>query len=347
MTGRVRAAVAALAVVAGLAACGSKSSAPSGPAPELTGLSTVPSDADVLIGVEVARLANSPLVERAVDQVLMRDPLLQGRWDELKEVCKIDFVTQVRRVMLALGPTPAGGRPGTGPVLMVATGNLVENDLTACIGKLVGKGQGTVTGKDAGGRTLYTVKDGARTMFMAFSRADTVVLGTDEAYVTQAIGPGKKALDHPELAAWLKLANQNAPVWAVGRVDERVKANLIKVIQGQIKAGPSAIVGSIDLSNGAKVDARAVMASADDAKALESWTNDQKALIGAALQGKALAKVVDKVAISSDGAAVKIAATLTMDDVNHLLSVLDGGKPAEQISPPPPTPAGSGSGQPE
>jgi hypothetical protein len=70
---------------------------------------------------------------------------------------------------------------------MIATGQLPETDLSECVGKLVGKGGGAVTGKPINGRTLYEVKDGARAMYFAYGRADTVVLGNTEAYVLEAI----------------------------------------------------------------------------------------------------------------------------------------------------------------
>jgi hypothetical protein len=214
----------ALLLVSGACAfgCGKKADR-GGPPPETTGLAAVPFNAEVIVGADVSKLAASPIIERAVDQLLLRDEKLAATWQQVREGCKIDIAKQVKHVLLAVGPTPPGGRPGTGPTLMIATGNIPEADLSECVGKFVGKGGGSITGKTAGGRTVYQVKDGARVMFFAFGRADTVVLGTTESYVIEAIGPGKKALDHPELAAWLKLVDQNLPLWAVGRIDERVR----------------------------------------------------------------------------------------------------------------------------
>ncbi|MBS1122385.1 MAG: hypothetical protein H6Q90_4613 [Deltaproteobacteria bacterium] len=326
-----------LALLAGsallAAACGKKSDGPSGPPPEVTGLAAVPSNAEVIIGADVGKLADSPIVARAVDQLLLRDPTLAQKWAQVRDGCKLDIARQVKHVMLALGPTPPGGRAGTGPALMVATGTIPEHDLADCIGKLVGKGGGSVTGRDVAGRTVYEVKDGARVMYFSFGRADTVVLGTTEAYVVEAIGAGKKAIDHPELAVWLKQTNQNAPIWGVGRVDERVRKGLVGVLGG-LKAGPSAFVGSIDPTEGAKLELGAIMASPEDAKQLESYVNDQKKLLGMVAQAKSLGTVVNKVAITSSGSNVRFRVALDMVDVNQLLSMLDGGQPPAQDSPP-------------
>lgn len=321
-----------IAIVCAIA-CGKKSGSDA-PPPEVTGLAAVPSSAEIVIAVDVEKLANSPIVLRAAEQLLMRDAGLAQSWEHVRDACKIDVARQIKRLTIALGPSPNPAKPGTGPVLMVATGTINENELTTCVRSLVGKGGGTLTAKPLETRTLYQVKDQNRTMFFSFGRADTIVLGTSEAFVGLALGNGKKAMDHPELAAWAKLTNQNAPVWAIGRVSERVKGGLVKVTQGQIKAGPTAFVGSADLTDGAKLELGAVMANADDAKQLESQIKAQLAMLVMVAQAKSLGTMVQKVKLSVDGNVVRLGAALTMDDVNHVLSMLDGGPPPAQDSPP-------------
>jgi hypothetical protein len=325
-----------LALVFVLAACGKKSD--SGPAPDVTGLSAVPANAQVIIGADVAKLAGSPIVERAVRQLLLGDATLAASWQQVREGCKLDIVAQVKHMMLVLGPTPPGGRAGTGPALLIATGSIPENDLSECVGKLVGKGGGEVRGTAVAGKTVYQVKDGQRVMFFAYGRPDTVVLGTSEAYVVEAINAGKKALEDPELAVYLKNIDQNLPLWAVGRVDPRVRQGLVGVLPN-LKSGPTAFVGSIDPRDGVKLELGAIMASPDDAKHLESITNDQKKVIAMWAQAKSLGPQVNKVSIQSSSNIVWFRAPLTMDDVNHVLSVLDGRTATAQDS----APAGSGS----
>ncbi len=337
MRGRLGIAVLVLSLHA--AACGKKKSAESnGPSPEITGLAAVPVNAQVLIAADVQRLSDSPIVARAVDQLLMRDPTLAAKWGEVQASCKLDLTKQVKRVMLALGPPAATAPTGTGPVLMIATGSIAEADLTACVRTMVGKGGGALTVKTVGGRSLYQVKDGNRAMVFAFGRPDTVILGTNEAWVLDALGTGPKAADSPELAALLKLADQNAPVWALGKVDERVRQGLVGASGGRLKAGPTAIVASIDPSNGAKVDLGAVMTSTEDAKGLESFANSELKVVAMLAQIKALGPIVAKVVVSAEGAVVRFRAPLTLDDVNQLLSVLDEKPASEQVSPPPDAP---------
>jgi hypothetical protein len=339
------AAVVVVAMAMAVAGCKKKGDGQSGLSAELTGLAAVPASAEVLIAVDVGRFAESPIVERAVEQLLLRDPDLAARWQDLRGTCKLE-INQLRRIMLARGPVAPGGRPGTGPALMVATGQISEPDIVKCVREMVGKGGGSLVVKTVEGRSLYQVKAGNRTMFLAFGRADTVVLGTSDAYVNEALGAGKKAADHPEIAAWLKLVDQRAPLWAVGRVPELVRTGLVRVTQNQLKAGPSGFVATADLAAGAKLELGAVMASPEDAKALESIAKAQLIPMIWGAQLKSLGGVVKKVAIVSDGSIVRIKAALTMDDVNHVLSVLDGGGPPAQDRAPSAPPAGSASSTP-
>lgn len=322
-----------VAVGIGAAGCGKKSSKAS---PPVAGLAAVPESAQVVVFADVARVASSPLVTRAVETFLLKDADLATRWQRLQDSCKLE-IGKLKTIVLAIGPG-AGAGPGTGPVLMVVTGQLVETELAGCVRSMVGKGGGTLTARPLDGRTLYQAKDGNRTMFFAFGQPDTVVLGSSEAFVTEALGTGKKATDNAELMTWIKLVNQKAPLWAAGKVDDRVRAGLVKVTNSQLEQGPAAMVLAVDPTDGATLDLAAVMASQADAKTLESFAKAQLGLMAMAAQAKSLGKIVDKVAISVDGDVVRFKANLAMADVNQLISALDGEGAAEQDSPPTPGP---------
>jgi hypothetical protein len=321
--------------------CGKKD-APSGPPPELTGLAVVPASVVVVLGADIAKLTDSPVIDRAIEQLLMRESVLSERWQRLKDECKIDLGKQIKRVMVALGPNRPGPAPGTGPVLMVAVGSLPETDFQQCVTKLVGAGGGSLTGKPVAGRTMYLAKDGNRTMYFAYTRPDTVVLSPDEAYLTEALGAGQKAPDNPDLTAWRKLVNQNAPLWAVGRADPRISGGLVRASNGQLTAGPVAFALSADLADGAKLQLSVVMNQPDQAKTLESFAKGELALLTAAAQLKSLGSVVGKVAVTTEANIVQLRAALTVDDLNHLLSALDDTSPPPQDRAPPQPSPGSG-----
>jgi hypothetical protein len=293
----------------------------------------VPASAEVVVVADVSRVADSPLVQRAVDQLLSRDADLATRWQKLHESCKLD-VSSISKIILAIGPH-TGPQPGTGPVLMVASGKLAETDFATCVRGMVGQGSGSLVPKEANGRRVYEAKDGNRVMYFAFSKPDTVVMGSNEPFLLEALAaPGKKALDNPDLKRWIDLADQKAPLWAAGKVDERVRAGLVRVTNGQVSAGPVAIALAGDLANGVKLDMKLVMATPADAKALESFVKAQQGLLGYAAQAKGLGRLVDAIQISSDGDVVRFHAEVSVDDVNRLVSALDGGGSAAQDSPP-------------
>lgn len=323
-------------VLLGLAlptACGGKKKPREAPSPEVTGLAAVPATAQVVIGVDVGKLAGSPITQRAVEQLLLRDPQLAASWTHVRDGCALDLPRQVKHVMLALGPSGQGA-VGAGPVLMVATGTLAEPDLAGCLRTLVGKGGGALTAKTVVGRSIYQVRDGNRTMHFAFSRPDTVVLGTSEAWVTEALGTGPKAPSSAELTGWLALTDQNAPVWAVGRVDDRVRTGLIGASGGKLTAGPRAIAFALDPTTGAKADLGVVMDTPEDAKQLESFAQGELKVVGMVAQMKSLGAIVAKLTVAADGRVVRFRAALTLDEVNQLLSVLDEKPAATQVTPP-------------
>ncbi|MEO6777807.1 MAG: hypothetical protein ABI467_33105 [Kofleriaceae bacterium] len=323
----------------GAAGCGKKSSS-GGLSADVTGLAAVPATAEVVIAIDVQRVVGSALVEHAADMLLERDPVLAERWKQLHDTCKLDLKS-VDHVVLAIGPH-AGPQPGTGPVLLVATGKLVETELAACVRSMVGTGSGGLTASPLGNRTMYQAKDGKRVMYFAFGRPDTVIMGANEQAITEALGTGKKITDNPDFAKWLALVDQKAPIWAVGRVDDRVRDGLVKVMKGGVSAGPTAMVASIDPTAGVKIELGAVMTSPADAKALESFANTQLAALGMVAQAKSLGTIVDQVKITADASLVRFAANLDMTAVNQLISVLDGGGGSAQSAPPPAGSNGSG-----
>ena len=136
--------------------------------------------------------------------------------------------------------------------------------------------------------------------------------------------------------------NQNVAVWAVGRTEPRVRDGLVRVTEGKLKAGPTAFAAMADLSEGAKLELSVVMSTTQDAKNLESYVKGELALLTAAAQWKSLGSVVAKVTATVDDDVVRFRAPLAVDDLNQLLSALDGGSTPAQDSAPPTSGSGSG-----
>jgi len=174
--------------VVALAACG-KHSKSDGEARPVTGLAAVPSGVAAVVGIDVDRLVGTPLITRAVDQLMAKRPEIGKRIDALEAACHLDLGKKVKRVILASGPRSAEGAT---PVLLIASGQIAEADLTSCLEKSVGSGGGRVTASSATGRTIYKIEDGRRVVYYAFGQADTIVLGTDAAWVDKALAAGPR-----------------------------------------------------------------------------------------------------------------------------------------------------------
>jgi len=84
-----------------------------------------------------------------------------------------------------------------------------------------------------------------------------------------------------------RAGDTKAAMWAAGKVDDRVRQGLVKVTNGQLSAGPAAIMMSADPTAGLKLDLAAAMASPADAKALESFAKANLGMLGMAAQARA------------------------------------------------------------
>ncbi|HTJ45571.1 MAG TPA: hypothetical protein VL463_25880 [Kofleriaceae bacterium] len=314
-----RAALAAIALSLGAIACG-KSSRGGSDARAVTGLGAVPSGVVAIVGIDVSRLAGSPLVVRAVDDLLARRPELTQRIDALEASCHLDLTNKVKRVILASGPRE---KDGTTPVLLVASGQIAESDLTSCLEKSVGAGGGKVTAIAADGRTIYKIEEGRRQVYYAFGASDTVVLSNVQPWVEKALGAGPKVMDDAEMKAWIGMSDQAAPMWLAAKVDPKVGEGLVRVGNGQIHAGPKAVFASMDPSAGVRAELGAVMQSEDDAKALESFSKSQVGLLALAAQWKGLGPVVEKVVVARDSAVLRLRVSLDDKDVRDLFSAID------------------------
>ncbi|MEZ4360734.1 MAG: hypothetical protein R3B48_11175 [Kofleriaceae bacterium] len=301
------------------------------PAPaKVAGLAAVPASATAVVSISVPRVAASPLVQRAVERLLLQDQELALRWQRLREGCKLDIVASVKQVVLALGPSGPTGAP----VLMVVTGDLAESELAACVRTVVGAGGGTLSAKTSEGRTLYQAKDGDRTVWFGFGRADTVVLSSNEAFVVEALSTGQKLEANRELSGYLELVDQRASIWATGQVEPAVAERVLAPSAGALRAGPRGFALSADVTTGASLTFEAVMASEDDAKALELLAKQQIGLLAMVAQAKGLGRVVGKVKTSVTGKVAGVSAALDPTEINQLLSAVDSATRGSQDAPP-------------
>jgi hypothetical protein len=311
-----------LAAAALAAACTSKASSEKPPPAQLAGLDAVPASARVVIGADPRRLAGSELVARAVQLMIAREPELGTRVAALADGCGLDW-TKLASLHLAI--TDDAPQP-----MLVATGDLAEADLAKCVQSTVGAGGGSLSTEDADGRTLYRVVDNNRTVWFAFGRKDTVVLSASRDNVIAGLGTGKKALDAPEMKALIGRADTRAPLWAAGRVDQSLGQRMLRLTRGKVTTPPQAFLAKLDPQDGLTVELAAVMATEDDAKAMESQLIPTLQLISLAAQVRGLGPLAAKISGSRQGDVVRFGVSLTDAEVKEVLSKVDSRPPAEE-----------------
>jgi hypothetical protein len=309
-----------------VAACTSKTKSEKVPPAQLAGLDAVPASARVVIGADPARLAGSELVSRAVSLMIDREPALGERVAALADGCGLDW-TKLKSVHLAI--TDDAPQP-----MLIATGPIAEADLAKCVQSTVGAGGGSLSLQEVEGRTLYQVIDGKRTVWFAFGSQDTVVLSASRELVVAGLGTGKKVMGTPEMKALVERADTRAPLWAAGRVDPALGQRVLRLTSGKVTTPPVAFLGKLDPKDGLAVELAAVMASEDDAKALESQLIPTLQLISLAAQVRGLGPLAAKIAGSRDGDTVRFGVSLTEAEVNEVLSKVDSRPPpAEDAGP--------------
>lgn len=317
------------AALAAIAAC--KKPEPVRELAPIAALAAIPSDAAVVIGIDVARLAASPLVTRAIEQMLLRDPELSERIAGLSRACGVDVTRQVRSVFLALGPAGTGSGPES---LLVATGDFSEPGLAGCLQAGVGAGGATLSIKEVDRRRLYTLTETRRTLHFGFGQADTVVIGPSEGWVQRALGPGAKVEAAPLMKELLGKVDRTAAIWAVARMDTELGTALATLTKGKVGAPPRALFGAVDAANGLRVEVSFAMANASDSEALVGFARAELSLLALAAQGWGVGSLIGKATIERNALDVRFRIQLSDDELKQLLAAIDRGRSGSQDAQP-------------
>ncbi|MEZ4402880.1 MAG: hypothetical protein R3B06_22860 [Kofleriaceae bacterium] len=329
-------ALAALVLVVGLVGvggCKKKRSEPAPPPvpPPIAALDAIPADARVVVGLDLAQLADSALVTRTLAQLFGSDPDLAARFARLATECGVDVTRQIKTVHLALGLDQAG------PVrraLLVATGQLDEVALSRCLQAAVGAGGGSVTDQPVGGRRLYTLVEGRRTVYFAFGRPDTVVIGPDRAWVEAALASGPKLSGSSPLAPYLAAVDTTRALWFAALMDPELGTAMVRITDGKVAAPPLAVAAELDPAEGLAGHAAFTMTSAPDAAALVTYAKGELAVGSLAAQAWGLGPVVGKIEVAQTGPVVHFRVRLTEAEFKDVLTAVDSGGGRGQDAPP-------------
>jgi hypothetical protein len=309
-----------VACVALASACGRKSGKkpPPEPAPRvLEGLAALPAGARVALGVDVAELRASPLVKRAVSQMLARDPALAGRIDDLVTRCRHDPGRDLDGFVVALGDGPSD-------VALVARGRFTETAIADCVRASMEAAGGTLTASQGAERAIYTARDaGGTAVWFAFGGPDTLVVAAGEEWLQAALGSGPKLRDDRALMGLVERAGTGSALWAAGRVQPEVGAGIVRVTSGKVANPPTAMFGHLDVTDGFAADLGVIMASAADAAEVVAFARPQLELLTVMAQEQGFGPVVGKIQVDADGATVHVRLALDAGEVAELSRQID------------------------
>jgi hypothetical protein len=160
-----------------------------------------------------------------------------------------------------------------------------------------------------------------------------LIVSPSEGWLGQAIGPGARVVDDPEMAALIERADKQAGLWAAGKVADTIGQGLVKATAGGIKKPPQAMVASLDARDGLTLRLEVVMASADDANVLKSFAHTQLGLLATLGQIKGLGPLLAKIGVDTSGSTVTFglkASDAELRDVLSRMETVDTAAPTSQ-----------------
>jgi len=286
-------------------------------AEQLEELRAIPDSVRFVVAVHAERARNSPLVERAVDQMFARDRALEARLDTLLTHCAFDPMSDLKRLTMGLGR-------GEDEVIMVVTAALEESEVARCLNRAVADLGGSFSSKPEAGRTFYRASHGAREVWLAFASANRVAVSPSEAFLRKALGTGPKVEDSEVIGPLIRRVDrQSSAIWVVGVVPEQVGAALVEVTGKKISAPPTAFAGRVDLADGVDALLEVAMANPEDARTAVEEALPQVALSALSAQRYGLGPVVNKLHLDAEGSWFRMRISLDEKELNDALFRVD------------------------
>lgn len=315
---RVRAAAAIALAIAG---CGGDKSEPTAstapaaavpaipPAQLAADLAMLPSDAELVIGLDVAALVASPVWQQLVMPLLVENALAD-RLAELKTRCGIDPLVSVKAVTLGMKGLGAASPEG-----VIVIHGLAKQETTGCLDRWATP---TLSVARDGEITTLETPRGDRLGFRFTTDRDTVIafggdpIGTLKAAVT---GSGKLATT-PQFAAQFARLKPARSAWMV--MDGRAKAFELLAALG---LRPVALAGSADIADGLALDVGLAMANAEAAERFAALADKQVKPLGSIL-------ALDRIEIAAAGDVCNFAAAASQSKlpavVKQLRAIVSG-----------------------
>jgi hypothetical protein len=208
----------------------------------------LPADTQVLIGIDVPRIASTPLGDK------LREALVGA---QMPAPCASLDATKFGNVVFAAN--------GSGKVVVVFDGKIAERAMVACADAAVKAKDAKLETKNLGGRKVYYVSGGPQDNGWITWTKTGIIMASSEAALTEALAPKSPKLGG-DLAALSMQVDHARMVWGVSTVPVAALAAL-GVAADKI-TGSLAVRGSIDIAAETDVDVVIGLATPGEAAAM-------------------------------------------------------------------------------
>jgi hypothetical protein len=305
------------------------------------GMDAVPSSADAVLGAEVGPLSRSLLVERAVQRMLAADPGLKAELDGLFNGCGFDPIRDLGTVLVAMDNTTETGA-ATDRALLVASGQITEGKLAACVGQHMTRVGGQLVQKSVSGRVHYHADSppGRLDVWFAFGSPKTLLVSSSAEFLAEALAGGPRLAADGQMAELVHRARvPGAALWAAGRVSPEIGKGLASATGGQV-GPPRAMFGHLAAETGLSAELGVELASPEEAKSAVSLANTQLRILTQVAQRWRLGRAVAKISAEASGPTLYLHLELTDEELRQALAPIDRDAGPDQNPAPPEDPQG-------
>jgi hypothetical protein len=283
--------------------------------PNTEGLDLVPRQAKQIAVGDVKKLSESPLVIRAVNELLARDAKLAERVRHLVNDCGLS-PQKLTSFILAMDASES---------LLIAHGHLEEGALVDCVSKRLPANGARLASVDIDGQPGFQVIDSENRPGLAFAFADkrTVVVASTVKWLKTSLAKGASIEHEPEFQRLFKQVKGDAALWVAGIVPDEVGRGLVEAAGGRLSKPPRTMSGHLDLKSGVEAHLSIQMSSPAEAQNLVSLAKSELQGFSLLAQKYKLGQILTELELSADGANLHVHLALSPEEVGRLTSQID------------------------
>jgi len=292
-------------------------------------LALVPHDAQVVVGVNIARMRGTAMWKKMMDLALSNEKSKKD-YEEFNKACvDVGSADGPESIFVALPDMTSGGKDGA--VIIRLKSAMDDAKMTKCGEFISAKNNEKLVTTDYNGKKIYNGgSGGADKGGLVLIDGKTLAFGSGN-WIKKVIdiAGGKEktsAKNNEALVALVKRAKTSDAIWAAGLVPEAARAGLKGNPMMAPMASMKSALGSLDFASGLAIDANLDLGSDADAKAIndmataqlaEAKKNPQVMMLG-------VASMLDPVKTEAKGSAFHFSVSYNQQQVDEMVGRFQG-----------------------